>query len=344
MSFTDFNHGIRAIGSRTNASGAPVDDLSAREDALVNRLLHAGYFGLPNAFQVVADGTMTVRVGSGEPYVDVVVVESSVGQQPPYLVRLDQVDVPVQLGASGSQARVDRIYVVVEDDVWDGSGRALPRIAYRAGTPGGGAPGPDPSWRASLLLASIAVAGSAPGVSQPAVTDERRPAGDYAPRGTIRMHSSAMGPIPSGWQLCDGTNGTPDLRNRFVVGAGGQYDEGNTGGVAQVTLTPAQMPAHVHTGTPHSHAPGSLQAASNGAHVHNTNVATALSTFIPPSGNSIPVHRTSGNVVSASAGAHTHSLTGATTSSGTGATGSAGGGESHENRPPYFALTYIAHR
>lgn len=43
--------------------------------------------------------------------------------------------------------------------------------------------------------------------------------------------------IPEGWVLCDGNNGTPDLRNRFVVGAGGDYAVGDTGGRASETLT-----------------------------------------------------------------------------------------------------------
>jgi microcystin-dependent protein len=46
--------------------------------------------------------------------------------------------------------------------------------------------------------------------------------------------------------MCDGTNGTPDLRNRFIVGAGSNYSVGATGGRDTVTLTTGQMPKHTH--------------------------------------------------------------------------------------------------
>ena len=48
--------------------------------------------------------------------------------------------------------------------------------------------------------------------------------------GMIMLWSGSIGSIPSGWYLCDGTNGTPDLRDRFVVGSGNTYAVGNTGG------------------------------------------------------------------------------------------------------------------
>jgi len=50
------------------------------------------------------------------------------------------------------------------------------------------------------------------------------------PVGSIIIWSGAIVDIPSGWQLCNGTNGTPDLRNRFVVGAGDTYAVDANGG------------------------------------------------------------------------------------------------------------------
>jgi len=66
------------------------------------------------------------------------------------------------------------------------------------------------------------------------------------PRGVITMWSGALDAIPSGWVLCDGTQSTPDLRDRFIVGAGGSYAKGATGGEAMHTLTIAEMPSHSH--------------------------------------------------------------------------------------------------
>ena len=66
------------------------------------------------------------------------------------------------------------------------------------------------------------------------------------PVGTIVIWSGTADNIPAGWQLCDGTNGTPDLRDKFVLGAGAAHEVGETGGSEEVTLTVAQMPSHAH--------------------------------------------------------------------------------------------------
>ena len=75
------------------------------------------------------------------------------------------------------------------------------------------------------------------------------------PSGIICMWSGLATNIPTGWYLCDGTNNTPDLRNRFVVGATGSYSPGSTGGTTSfsvsgstgaTTLTVDQMPSHTH--------------------------------------------------------------------------------------------------
>jgi hypothetical protein len=58
----------------------------------------------------------------------------------------------------------------------------------------------------------------------------------------ILWHGSVVS-IPSGWHLCDGNEGTPDLRDKFVVGAGNTYNPDTTGGVS----------AHAHTTQPHGH-------------------------------------------------------------------------------------------
>lgn len=70
--------------------------------------------------------------------------------------------------------------------------------------------------------------------------------GGGIPSGCILIWSGTADNIPTGWQLCDGTNGTPDLRDKFVLGAGTKHSVGETGGSEEVTLTVAQMPAHTH--------------------------------------------------------------------------------------------------
>ena len=68
--------------------------------------------------------------------------------------------------------------------------------------------------------------------------------GSGVPAGTIVMWSGTT--IPDGWALCNGSNGTPDLRDRFIVGAGSSYALKATGGAATVTLTLDQIPPHSH--------------------------------------------------------------------------------------------------
>ena len=76
------------------------------------------------------------------------------------------------------------------------------------------------------------------------------------PVGAIIMWSGNDSTIPSGWYLCDGTNGTPNLTDRFIIGAGNTYQTGSTGGsnthdhggsTATHTLSATEIPAHNHT-------------------------------------------------------------------------------------------------
>lgn len=67
------------------------------------------------------------------------------------------------------------------------------------------------------------------------------------PSGLIAMWSGIISAIPSGWVLCDGTNNTPDLRDRFIVGAGSTYPVAATGGAVTATTSAAGLHSHTTT-------------------------------------------------------------------------------------------------
>ena len=73
---------------------------------------------------------------------------------------------------------------------------------------------------------------------------------DAVPIGTIIMWGRGVDTIPEGWHICDGTNGTPNLQDKFVIGAGSNHPAGSTGGSEDgkisFTITQDQMPKHRH--------------------------------------------------------------------------------------------------
>lgn len=85
-----------------------------------------------------------------------------------------------------------------------------------------------------------------PKIASAAVTAEKLAPGVALPPGGVIMWSGAADKIPTGWALCNGQSGTPDLRDRFIVGAGGEYAVGATGGEKLHLLTVAEMPSHSH--------------------------------------------------------------------------------------------------
>lgn len=71
--------------------------------------------------------------------------------------------------------------------------------------------------------------------------------GGGVPKGSIIIWSGTASDIPDGWALCDGQDGRPDLRDRFVLGGGGTHTVGETGGEETHKLTVAEMPSHNHS-------------------------------------------------------------------------------------------------
>ena len=143
------------------------------------------------------------------------------------------------------------------------------------------------------------------------------------PPGAIIMWSGSINDIPVGWALCDGRNGTPDLQDRFIVGAGGSYNVGNTGGANTVTLNINQIPSH-------HHGAGKLKADTAGSHSHGYWKYEGKRTAAGLVGGYL---WGSSYEETSTAGAHSHTISGNTASTG--------GGQAHENRPPYYALCFI---
>ena len=65
-------------------------------------------------------------------------------------------------------------------------------------------------------------------------------------RGEMRMFYGRKDYIPKGWQICDGSNYTPDMRGKFAIGANANYPIGSTGGAAGFALNLNQLPSHYH--------------------------------------------------------------------------------------------------
>ena len=159
------------------------------------------------------------------------------------------------------------------------------------------------------------------------------------PSGVIVLWSGSVASVPSGWYLCDGLNGTPNLTDRFVVGAGNTYAVGDTGGANSVTLDATHIPSHAHSFS------GSGTTSTGGAHNHEIKYADNDSgggTGLYMAGETNRAGLRTSSYISYTAtqsvqsgGSHNHSF------SISGTTGTSGGGASHENRPPYYALAYI---
>jgi hypothetical protein len=138
------------------------------------------------------------------------------------------------------------------------------------------------------------------------------------PTGAIIMWSGSIASIPSGWLLCNGTSGTPDLRDRFVVGAGSTYAVAATGGTADAIVV-----AHTHTAT---------STVSDPTHNHSSFKNSAPNGG--GAGNCL-ADNSSGNSPGFATTSSATGITVATTNSSTGVSGT------NQNLPPYYALAYI---
>jgi hypothetical protein len=165
--------------------------------------------------------------------------------------------------------------------------------------------------------------------------------GQGVPSGTIVMWWGNKQNVPAGWAFCDGSSGTPDLRNKFAKCVGDAKDVGGaTGGSANTTLVEANLPVHRHSvsisvtstgqasghshslsSTSHSHSVN-LSAANGGSHYHPLQ-GPAIITPSRWAGVTVVTHMSTGSAVincsdpgiseyTNTAGAHAHTVQGST--------------------------------
>lgn len=140
------------------------------------------------------------------------------------------------------------------------------------------------------------------------------------PTGLISLWSGSIGSIPSGWVLCDGNNSTPNLTDRFIVGAGNTYAVAGQGGSADSIVV-----SHTHTAT-------STSVVTDSGHTHTFTAGGSSSG--PTSYVSVDTGLTNrGQTVDSSTTGVTVATT--TTNNSTGVSGT------NANLPPYYALAYI---
>ena len=170
-----------------------------------------------------------------------------------------------------------------------------------------------------------------------AVTSTQAQLNSPFPAGGIIMWSGAS--IPSGWLLCDGNNGTPNLKDRFIIGSGNLFATGATGG--STTISAANLPAHSHTfsGTS-SAAGGHNHSLSDPGHNHVLNIKYGTDgAYVRPTGHTGFADATDPSAIQSSTtgitigavGDHAHTYSGTTSSVGSGTA----------YYPPYYALAFI---
>ena len=140
--------------------------------------------------------------------------------------------------------------------------------------------------------------------------------GTTIPTGMISLWYGSIGSVPLGWYLCDGTNGTPDLRDKFVVGAGSTYSVAATGGAADAIVV-----SHNHTAT---------SVVTDPGHNHQAFVYSGSSVVGVATANVNQANNQGQSTSTATTG-----ITVATTNVAAGVSGT------NANLPPYYALAYV---
>ena len=151
------------------------------------------------------------------------------------------------------------------------------------------------------------------------------------PSGVITMWSGLISAIPATWFLCNGANGTPDLRGRFIYGASVDGDVGVTGGSANAIVV-----SHTHSTPAHTH---TASSNTTGAHTHSfydKSLTVGGGGFYT---NYHATYHAGVTAITGSSGNHSHTIT--VNSGGGGTSGSTGSSGTNANLPPYMKLAYI---
>ena len=161
------------------------------------------------------------------------------------------------------------------------------------------------------------------------------------PSGLIAIWSGSIGSIPLGWVLCNGLNGTPDLRNSFILGAGNTYAVGATGGSTDSIVT---SHTHTYSGTATGTTNSGNAVISDPGHSHTlTNFSAitgggaeqiALNNGSNLVGRSFSTNTSTTGITDSG---HTHAFSGAFS----GTTANAGSSGTNANMPPYYSLAFI---
>ena len=168
---------------------------------------------------------------------------------------------------------------------------------------------------------------------------------DFVPPGMVAMWSGQVNSIPTGWALCNGQNGTPDLRNRFIVGAGGSdYIVGAAGGSKDATLV-----NHSHnltlTDSGHTHNYWDAYGAYDDDYAHTfTDIDGRHPLYFPwwwPGTWGHPGDEGEGGVGHAIQDVQLHRATELGRANMSGTAAATGSPATNANLPPYYALCYI---
>jgi microcystin-dependent protein len=162
----------------------------------------------------------------------------------------------------------------------------------------------------------------------------------FIPQGSIGLWSG-NGSIPSGWVICNGQNGTPDLRDRFIIGAGSTYAVNATGGAPYSrSYSNSNMPRHNHTGTTGTESAYHTHYVSDSSHFHRQKATddaynfenTSAQSSNYSSGGGFNTNSANANVyLGIQGGGHTHSFS----------TSGYGGNTTVQTWPSWITMYYI---